>query len=108
MENYFSYYQKCQKNCCNFYQFFKIPLANYDDSGKCVLSEVQKRLYSLYCPLCKMIKFLDFEKVANECAIIFFKERTQFVVKLRLQIKEERTRWEERRKNSKCMRRIFE
>ena len=78
MKNYFQFYQKYQKknqHCCNFYQFFKILLANYDDSGKCVLNKAQKRLHSFYDNMknviCKMITFLDFEKAANECAIVF-------------------------------------
>ena len=42
MKNYFAYYQK-RKSQCNFFQYFKIPLANYDNSGKCVLEEAQKK-----------------------------------------------------------------
>ena len=106
MENCFSYYQKCKKSHFNFYQFFKILLANYDDSGKWVLNEAQKR-HSFYCPSCKMITFLDIEEVENEWAIVFLKRR-QFVIKLRKQIKEKRMRWEEQRKNSKCKCRLFE
>ena len=66
MENYFSsYYQKCKKEeCCNSYQFFKIPLANHNDSGKCLLGEAQKILYSLHSPLCKRITFLDFNPIS--------------------------------------------
>ena len=70
MENYFSYYQKC-KSGCNFYWFFKIPLANYDDSGKCMLDEAQERHCSFHCPFCKMITFLDFEVAVNKSAVIF-------------------------------------
>ena len=32
MENYFSYYQRFQKNRCNYFQCSKIMLASYDDS----------------------------------------------------------------------------
>ena len=66
MSNYFLNCQKCNKNRCNYYQFFKTPLTNYDDNGRCVLNEAQKRLYSFLCPLCKMISFLNLETAANE------------------------------------------
>ena len=45
-----------------------------------------------------MITFLDFKVAANKSAVIFLK-RQQFV-KQRYQIKNERTRWEERKRNS--------
>ena len=41
MSDYFLFYQKF-KNHCNFYQHFKIPLANYNNSGKCVLMKHKK------------------------------------------------------------------
>ena len=44
-----------------------------------------------------MITFLDFEEAANERAVILLK-RQQFVLKLRCQIKTERTRQKERKK----------
>ena len=68
-----SYHQKCQKNQRNFYYFFKIQLNNYDEDGKCLLDEVQRRQYSFLCPLCKMVTFLDFIKAANESCVIFLK-----------------------------------
>ena len=105
MENYFSYYQRSKKNRCNCFQFFKIPLANYNDSGKYVLDEGQKRHYLFKCPHCKMIASLDFEVAANESAVILLK-RQQFVVKLRCQIKNRRTRLEERKRNSNSVARI--
>ena len=75
MNNYFSYYQKRKKNRCNYFQFFKTPLANYNDSGDYVLGEAQKRLYSFLYPLCKMVTLLDFKKVANECSVIYLKRQ---------------------------------
>ena len=54
-----------------------------------------------------MIRFLDFQEAASEASTVFLK-RQQFVVKLQLPIKEERIRWEERRRNSKFIPRIFE
>ena len=74
MENYLSYW-KCKKSCCNFYQVFKIPLANYNNSGKCMVDKVQKRHYSFYCQACKMITFSDFEEATNECAFVFLKTK---------------------------------
>ena len=53
MENYFSYFQ-----------IFQIPLANYNESGECVVDKAQKRHYSFKCPHCKMIAFLGFEVTA--------------------------------------------
>ena len=100
--DYFSYYQKCNKKRCNFYQYFRIPLANYDDNGKCVLDKAHKRLYSFLCPSWKMVSFLNFETAANDACIIYLK-RWQFVVKLRRQIKDKRTRWEERKRQRKCI-----
>ena len=105
MENYFSYCQRFKKNRCNYFQFFKIPLANYNDGGKYVLDEAQKRHCSFKCPRCKMIAFLDFEVAANESAVILLK-RQQFVVKLRCQIKNRRARLEERKRNSNSVARI--
>ena len=91
MENYFSYYQRYKKNRCDYFQFFKIPLANYNDSVKRVLDEAQKRHYLFKSRHCKMTAFLDFEVAANDSAVILLK-RQQFVVKLRCQIKNRRTR----------------
>ena len=105
MENYFSYYQRYKKNRCNYFQFFKIPPANYNDSGKYVLDAAQKRHCSFKCSRCKMIAFLDFEVAANESAVILLK-RQRFVVKLRCQIKNERTRLEERKRSSNSAARI--
>ena len=105
MSHYFLYYQKCKKNTWKYFQFFKIPLANYSDNGAFVLDEAQKRLYLFLCPLCKLVTFLDFKEAVNECSIICLKRR-QFVFKLRKQIKEERMRWE--RSRSKCIRRLLE
>ena len=82
-------------------------MAKFDSSGTCVLNEAQKTHYSFYCPLCQMIRFLDFQEAASEVSTAFLKRR-QFVIKLQLQIKEQRIRWEERRRNSKFIRRIFE
>ena len=72
MSDYFLFCQKCE-NHCNFYQHFKIPLANCNNSGKCVFDEAQKRGYSFYCPLCRMITFMEFETTTNESAIGFLK-----------------------------------
>ena len=80
-------------------------MANYDNNGKCVLDEAQKKHYYFKCSLCKMIKFLDFKEAANECAIVCLKRR-QFVVKFQKQIKEEKLSLE--RKNNKSIRKIFE
>ena len=52
-----------------------------------------------------MIMFLNFEVAANEGDVILLKRR-QFVVKLRCQIKNERLRWEERKRNSNSIGRI--
>ena len=43
--------------------------------------------------------FLDFEVVANKSAFNLLKRR-QFEFKLRCQIKNKRTRWKERKRNS--------
>lgn len=45
MEKHFSHYQRYKKNRCNYFQFVKIPVANYNDIGECVLDEVQKTLF---------------------------------------------------------------
>ena len=75
MENYISRYQRCKKNRCNYFQYFKMPVANYSDSGECVLDETQKRHYSFKCPCSKMIPFLDFKEAANESAVILLKRQ---------------------------------
>lgn len=36
------------KKRCNYYQYFRVSLVNYNDSGKCVLDEAHKRLYSFH------------------------------------------------------------
>ena len=46
MENYFSLYQSC-KNDCDFYHF-KISINDYSDDGKCLLTEEQKKLFSVF------------------------------------------------------------
>ena len=57
MEEYFSYYQKCKKSRCYFFQFLYIPLNNFDDSDKCVLDDTNKRLYSLVAYFAKWWHF---------------------------------------------------
>ena len=37
MEKHFSHYQRYKKNRGNYFQFVKIPVANYNDIGECVL-----------------------------------------------------------------------
>ena len=59
-----------------------------------------KRQYSFLCPLCKMITFLNFEEVAAKNAIVYLKRR-QFVFKLRQQIKDEKMKWEEKKKKKR-------
>ena len=59
-------HQKCKKNHCNFYCFFKILLNKYDNTRKYLVNEVQKRQYSFLCPFCKMVAFLDFDAEASE------------------------------------------
>ena len=103
MSNYFSYYQKCNKNRCNCYQFFEISLTNYDDNGRCVLDEAHKSLYSFLCPLCKMVYFLNFETAANQNCIKYLKG-PQFVINLRKQIKDNRMQWKEKRRKVRSIR----
>ena len=57
--------------------------------GKCVLDEVHKILYSFFsfCPFCKMISLLNFQRAANSAVAIYLK-RQQFFVKVIWQIKE--------------------
>ena len=105
MSDYFLYYQKCNKNRCNYYQFFKIPPTNYGDNGRCMPYKFHKRPYSFLYPSCKMISFLSFETVPNEAYIIYLK-RQQFVINLRKQIKDERTPSEQKRKKQCSIRRI--
>ena len=50
-----------------------MPLAKYNVSDKCVLDKAQKRRYSFYCPLCKMVTFLEFETANNEFSIALLK-----------------------------------
>ena len=50
-----------------------------------------------------MVSFLNFEIAANEACIIYLKRR-QFVVNLRKQIKDERMRWEEKRRKQRSIR----
>ena len=59
-----------------------------------------KRQYSFLCPLCKMITFLNFEEAAAKNAIVYLKRR-QFVFKLRQQIKDEKMKWEEKKKKKR-------
>ena len=59
-----------------------------------------KRQYSFLCPLCKMITFLNFEEAAVKNAIVYLKRR-QFVFKLRQQIKDEKMKWEEKKKKKR-------
>ena len=59
-----------------------------------------KRQYSFLCPLCKMITFLNFEEAATKNAIVYLKRR-QFVFKLRQQIKDEKMKWEEKKKKKR-------
>ena len=59
-----------------------------------------KRKYSFLCPLCKMITFLNFEEAATKNAIVYLKRR-QFVFKLRQQIKDEKMKWEEKKKKKR-------
>ena len=103
MQNFFSFHQKCRKNQCNFLQHFKIPLSNYDWDGKCVFDDMQKILYTFLCSFCKMVIILDFEKAAAENAIIYLKNR-QHIIKLRRQIKDEKVKREEKRKQRHCIR----
>ena len=59
-----------------------------------------KRQYSFLCPLCKMITFLNFEEAVTKNAIVYLKRR-QFVFKLRQQIKDEKMKWEEKKKKKR-------
>ena len=61
---------------CDFFLSFKIPLANFNDYRKCLLIEKQKRLYSIKCPFCRMITFLDFEKWSLRERLFFKKTPT--------------------------------
>ena len=47
-----------------------------------------------------MITFLNFEEVAAKNAIVYLKRR-QFVFKLRQQIKDEKMKWEEKKKKKR-------
>ena len=95
----FLYHQKWKKNRCNFYCFFKIPLNNYNDDEKCLLNKAQI-FFFMFFSFCKIVTFLNFEDAAFKNAIIYLK-RQQFVTKLRQQIKDERIRWEEKKKTVK-------
>ena len=65
-----------QQNPLKFLSVFKIPWVNYDESsGKCVLDEAHKRLYSFLCLLCKMIAFLNFSGSQRGFSYLF-KETT--------------------------------
>ena len=96
MENYFSYYQR-RKNHCDFYHF-KTLLNDYNNDGKCLLSKEKKNSYSVFRFKCKLVIFLNFAEIANENTVVILKER-QNLVRLRQETKQEKTRWEEKKKN---------
>ena len=65
MESFF-FPQICKNNNCNVYQNFTIPLNSYDEKGRCIMNETEQKIYSFECNKCRMITFVNFEKVANE------------------------------------------
>ena len=64
----------------------------------------KKKLYSFECKECKMITFLDLEKIANEKSVVFFLKKRKILLKARENFREERIKWEERTKKSKAIR----
>ena len=63
------------KNQCGEFHHFKICLSNYNEDGKCLLNEAQRKLYIFLCPKCKTVTFLNFEQIANEVTVICLKNR---------------------------------
>ena len=81
MESFF-FLQRCKNNNCNVYQHFTILLNSYNEKGKFILNETEQKLFSFKCNKCRMITFVDFEKIANEVYITLLKERRKKYFKL--------------------------
>lgn len=56
-------------------QHFVIPLNSYNEMGNCVLNETERKVFCFECNKCRMITFIDFEKIANRACVILMKER---------------------------------
>ena len=74
---------------------------------KYALDETQKELYSFECKECKMISFLDFEKIGNEKSIVFLKQKRTAICKARKKFHEEKIKWGEIRRKPKTIRKII-
>ena len=81
MESFF-FLQRYKNNNCNVYQHFTILLNSYNEKGKCILNETEQKLFSFKCNKCRMITFVDFEKITNEVCITLLKERRRKYFKL--------------------------
>ena len=81
-----------------FIFFFSFSLNSYNNEGKCILNETEKKLYSFQRKDCKIITFLDLEKIENEKSVFFFKKRRKVLLRVREKFPEEKLKWEERRK----------
>ena len=71
MESFF-FLQRCKNNNRNVFQHFTISLNSYNE--KCILNETEQKLFSFECNKCRMITFVDFEKIANEVCITLLKK----------------------------------
>ena len=105
------HYQRCRNNNCNFYHYFPISLNSNNDERKYIFDETEKKLYLFEYKECKMITFLDIETITIEKIFVFFffflKKKRTVLLKARENFRDEKIKWEKRRKQSKRIRKII-
>ena len=76
VDDFFNFTKICSF-CKKESKTFKISLSCYSSSSsQCVLTEEEKKKFSLKCPICSFVNQLDFTQMCNEYTVKILQNKT--------------------------------
>ena len=73
-KDFFNFTKVCSF-CKKGQKTFKVLLSCYNKSGRCILSEDEKKKIFFICTKCHLFNELDFDQMANEYVVTFLQNK---------------------------------